>query len=340
MFAAAPPMPASWLCPQPSDVVLSSDDDRVSSGVVTPKSFLTDGAGSEPFGAASTANDVPAAQPYGARQPDIASEDDLFKEMFAGSSVGTKVHVESSRDEMEELLEKEEANLGLLISARQDMDTGMQLGGQKLDSTDAEQVLLANAAETGFDLKCAIGQTFSNTAGKTAEYKALKGTIGSRQKQAQFRIDWAAKKLQECIEQKSHSQSWRRVDVAKGVYRPFSMIWKKEGGDRSAWTGALKLVAKSIKMGGSWVRKNEQTERWEFLHMQHSTSDIFEEAWSKCRTWSSSSGELGGANVAAATAIAGAAPTAAAPGTTAVLAATDVGQTGAAVQGTVSKGKG
>jgi hypothetical protein len=221
-------------------------------------------------------------------------ENDLFAEIFNNSGVGRVQLGSGKKEDDEEMLEQEEMNIEGLIKARQNLDVQVSLGNVKIDETDVEQVMLKDASDHGFDLRCSIGQVFSSTGGKTSEYRALKGTVGSRQKQATFRKQWAEKKLHHCIEEKLMTTAWKRVDIAKGVYRPFTMVWKKEGGDRAAYKATLKLVAKSIKMGGAWVRRNEQTERFEFLHMQHSTSDIFEQAWSECTKWTSGAGEPAG----------------------------------------------
>ena len=49
----------------------------------------------------------------------------------------------------------------------------------------------------------------------------------------------------------------------------------------------MTMVAKCIRLQGDWVRWNEQTERLEFLMMQHSSTEVFTEAWLQREQWQS-----------------------------------------------------
>jgi hypothetical protein len=244
-----------------------------------------------PSAAVAAADDVPGHSqevPSGQAEPPpvTGDEQDLFDDIFGKSGIG-KVGALSSKLELETLMDEEEKSLGKLITARLHIDGEMALGKVQIDKDDVHAMLLKKATDDGFDLRGALGQAFAASGGSSAEYKALKGQPGSRSRQADFRKHWAALQLKTYVEEKVKTTTWKRVDEAKGVYRAFTMIVKKEGGDIGAYRGACKLVAKCIKMGGQWCRFNEQTERWEFLHMQHLSSDIFEQAWSECKRWSS-----------------------------------------------------
>jgi hypothetical protein len=45
-----------------------------------------------------------------------------------------------------------------------------------------------------------------------------------------FRMRWAHKSLQECQVRKQKVEKYKQIDTEKGIYRPFSMVVKKEGG--------------------------------------------------------------------------------------------------------------
>ena len=118
---------------------------------------------------------------------------------------------------------------------------------------------------------------------------SLKGQPGSRKAQAEFRQMWAKQEMQNFKQSFCKTKSWRRIDESKGVYRPLAVIIQKEGGDKAAARAGLHLASQCLLMGGPWVRFNPQTRRHDFLHLQSSFSNSFEECWSEY--WQSTSGD-------------------------------------------------
>lgn len=135
---------------------------------------------------------------------------------------------------------------------------------------------LIDEGET-FELRCAIGQKFSRTDGKGEAYKALKGQVAKQQ----FREEWLAKQwsqVQEKLEYKK--QSMKRYTV-KGTLVPFCKIVEREGGpnDPAAVRASMLYGSKALKLGPPWIGYNSMTERVEFLQIEKSQEDIFQEAW-------------------------------------------------------------
>lgn len=58
------------------------------------------------------------------------------------------------------------------------------------------------------------------------------------------------------------------TDEMDGVYHPFGVIVREEGGDEDAVTAAKNIVAKCLKRKGRWCMFNTESERMEFLYLK------------------------------------------------------------------------
>ena len=81
-----------------------------------------------------------------------------------------------------------------------------------------------------------------------------------------------------------------KVDESYGVYRPFSIMYKHQGGDADpfALRATLNYVAKCTKMQQGWMRYNDMTERMEYLEVENRRIETFRRAWSNYETRSTS----------------------------------------------------
>ena len=75
----------------------------------------------------------------------------------------------------------------------------------KQETMDERGTTLKRAAQSGFDLRCSLGQLFTQQAGNSEEYRGLKGQPGSRKAQAEFRQKWAQEKFKEYTKSKDTS---------------------------------------------------------------------------------------------------------------------------------------
>lgn len=68
----------------------------------------------------------------------------------------------------------------------------------------------------------------------------------------------------DCIRQEK-TESWKHVDLTKGVYRSVNAIFQKQGGGPEDVQPTINLITKCAKMGHPWLRYNDMTERFDFL---------------------------------------------------------------------------
>lgn len=145
------------------------------------------------------------------------------------------------------------------------------------DRIDDEQIRSwQKMVDNGVDIRSAAGQRFSRASdgGLTAEYKNA-----SRSEKSEMRKKWAQTQLNNVLIGKEKSQTWKRVDVSKGVYLPFAKIWQEEGGDEAGAEAALNYVQACAAMSGCWKKYNKMTKRLEWLYMRQEVHELFEESW-------------------------------------------------------------
>jgi Arc/MetJ-type ribon-helix-helix transcriptional regulator len=154
-----------------------------------------------------------------------------------------------------------------------------------IDGLDGHEKMIQAAAEQGdgkFDMRKALGQLFSRSAGQSAEYKLAKGHTAK----ATFRAEWAAAKWKSIEEDHMHVQTHLKSKTVKGTYVCFAKILEHEGGkdDPAAWLAAAKYGSKCLTMGAPWTAYNSMTERVDYMLIQRSEEDVFTEAWSHTRS--------------------------------------------------------
>ena len=148
----------------------------------------------------------------------------------------------------------------------------------KDDATEAEKELKTIMEAGGLDLRSKWGLRFSRAAdgAKSPEYK------GSRDDRAQFRADWVKVQFAKKQEIREKQTSYKKVNFKRGSYRPFSMIYKKQGGaeDPGAMQATLNICRACMKMGGEWLNYNKMSDRIEFFDLEVGWEKDFSEAWS------------------------------------------------------------
>lgn len=112
------------------------------------------------------------------------------------------------------------------------------------------------------------------------DYAACRTTV----EKAEFRLKWARTRFAALQETKSLTEAFRRVDLSKGVYKPPVKILEAEGADAEGLKATKKIIEKCLSMGPPWTRWNAMSERREYLHMEVSSSEIFENCWMLFKT--------------------------------------------------------
>lgn len=129
----------------------------------------------------------------------------------------------------------------------------------------------------GLSLRSKWGLRFSRSAlgGKSPNYS------GTREEKARFREEWVKSQFEHAKLERTRKTEYRHIDKKKGTYRPFSMIWKKQGGnlDPTALQAAKNIASACIKMGGAWVQYNTMSKRVEYLDLERGFETEFEKSW-------------------------------------------------------------
>ena len=170
---------------------------------------------------------------------------------------------------------------GQLGPQTEDLLRQRALASQKAESenmsTDEKEIM--KFMDSGCGLRDKWGLRFSRDAqgGLSENYKSA-----TRAEKAQLRLDWAKAQFTKAQRSREKAESYKYVDETCGTYKPFSMVWKGEGGpeDKGALAAATKLANRCIEMGGKWIRLNKMTDRLEFLVVEAKYREIFEKSWS------------------------------------------------------------
>ena len=148
----------------------------------------------------------------------------------------------------------------------------------------------------GFNTKGTMGNKFRDwlaaNPSEAGKYKAFK-----RGEAQQYRLDWTKKELSKVEEQRSHLQSWKRIDKTKGVYKSMGALIVDMGGwkCREALEGTATLAAKCNMMGPPWVIQHPQTNITEYLHLRFEWCEEFSEQWDIFRNFVKPDAEAGAA---------------------------------------------
>jgi hypothetical protein len=158
-----------------------------------------------------------------------------------------------------------------------------------MEGLEGHEKMILAAAQQGdgkFDIRGALGQLFSRSVGKSPEYKQAK----SHTDKAKFRAEWAAAKWKTIEEDHMHTRTHTKIKKVKGTFVCFMKIVENEGGkdDPKAWLAAAKYGSKCLTMGPPWTAYNTMTERVDFMLIERSEEDVFQEAWQHTRTGTAS----------------------------------------------------
>ena len=116
-----------------------------------------------------------------------------------------------------------------------------------------------------------------------SRYKALKKLPKGRRKQDAFRKVWAESNYAECVKEKEHMQSWKRIDVLKGIPLVFEKLVMEFGHHKSihAMQMACRYAAKCKLMGKPWVEWEHMCEANTYLFIRREHTQEFTESWSE-----------------------------------------------------------
>ena len=137
---------------------------------------------------------------------------------------------------------------------------------------EAEQCL-----EEGVELRSKWGLRFA----RAADGAKNPGYRGCRAEKLAFRRAWLAAKVQEMRREMVQVTESAKIDESVGVYRPMSIIYRNQGGDKDPYAlkATLNYVARCIKMGEPWLKYNDWTLRMEYLEVESRKIECFKRAW-------------------------------------------------------------
>ena len=143
--------------------------------------------------------------------------------------------------------------------------------------TDEERDIMKILGGGFMDSRSKFGLRFlrTNNGGLSDKY------TGTQAEKAKMRYDWLKADFAQKKEIREKSKSYKKVNFQRGKYKPFSMIWKNQGGrdDSRAYQAALNICRDCIKLGGEWVRLNKRSKRVEYFDLDEGWEKDFTEAW-------------------------------------------------------------
>jgi hypothetical protein len=153
---------------------------------------------------------------------------------------------------------------------------------------EALQALVASGSDV--DPRSALSQHMQRDL--TTDDKAKLKAMCHKDKKA-FRAEWAAKKLSNYTEEKTHMQAWKKIDTSKGIYMSASRVFQEEGGTVADIEAAKNTVTKCAMMGTPFVEWNGWSERFDFLYMKKEVREEMTKSWSSFQSWRSGPAALG-----------------------------------------------
>ena len=132
-----------------------------------------------------------------------------------------------------------------------------------------------------FDTRSYLGQQFRDYVDNDKQAKKDFADCKNRKEQNEFRLQWAAKKLNQFRESKVFKRSWNRVDTTQGTYWNFSRVVQEFGGWKcqEAIDGAVTACNKCLAMGYPWVMRHPQSNLVTFLILEIKFAENFEQSW-------------------------------------------------------------
>jgi len=96
---------------------------------------------------------------------------------------------------------------------------------------------------------------------------------------ASFRASWASDAWKVIADERLEQTKQTYAEFSNGVYRPVSVVFKKEGGDAAALEGTKVMLGKCMALGHPFIRISPWTNRLELLHIQSGMEHRFEQMW-------------------------------------------------------------
>jgi len=144
-----------------------------------------------------------------------------------------------------------------------------------------EEVVMRCAVQNGkVESRSTVGWNFDRTCKSDLTLKADYKKCGSNKEKEAFRLEWARGRLTYFVKSRTYTKSFARVDITKGIYRPFARIAVEQGGDKAAYKAALRYVLKCIQLGPPWTLWNDMTDRLDFLDLEKGFTEELSQAWS------------------------------------------------------------
>ena len=100
-----------------------------------------------------------------------------------------------------------------------------------------------------------------------------------------YKETWAKEQYGYCLVEKSHEDSFRKVQVEKGTYMTFGGLVIDLGGWQwpPAVAGAKAIAFKNSKIGGDWCKRDEQSGLPFFLRLNQEWREELDEQWKNIR---------------------------------------------------------
>ena len=143
------------------------------------------------------------------------------------------------------------------------------------DSKNRQAELGMEAFLAGKNRKVGLRFYRDPDGGKSKEYS------GARDQKEAFRKAWAASKLRKAKQQRIREDSVSHTDLKHARYRPFSIIWKNQGGllDPDALQAARNIAEDCIRAGQPWWRMNKRSKRIEFADLDEGWNGDYTQTW-------------------------------------------------------------
>jgi hypothetical protein len=153
-------------------------------------------------------------------------------------------------------------------------------GHDKVVPKDKIEADLKKAADGGVvDLRSALGQRFTLDVKKSTQMKDDYTKCMGHAAKASFRASWASDAWKVIADERLEQTKQTYAEFSNGVYRPVSVIFKKEGGDAAALEGTKAMLGKCMALGHPFIRISPWTNRLELLHITSGLEHRFEQMW-------------------------------------------------------------
>lgn len=170
-----------------------------------------------------------------------------------------------------------------VAAAREGAGARVPLEGMEAKASQLEAALQGGDVEP----RTGLGQKFAAWLKanplEDEKYKALRAPGQTMAMKREFRLKWAQQELSTITTVKQTKlEQYQIVDEELGVYEPFDMVVKYEGGRKSpaAWRAAVNYCTKCMELGGMWLSWNAFTQRTDVLYIKKQRRSSFNQVWS------------------------------------------------------------